>query len=102
VAIYVYINAFSFYFKFGSNRAQPSGLHRGRSKIVGDIGEDLLSLLNSSQTLLTEPTLTTHINEVTATLQDIILVLDGYHIIEVQLIDSALTLRRSNINSNGC
>ena len=59
--------------------------------IVPDIGEGALSMLQSPQPPPIETVLTPLINEITASPDRIILVLDDYHIIESSQVDEALT-----------
>jgi LuxR family maltose regulon positive regulatory protein len=62
-----------------------------RQGTVGNIGEGVLSALQSPQPPPTEAVLTSLINEVAAVPDRIILVLNDYHIIESSPVDGALT-----------
>src|SRR5512137_1086663 len=56
-----------------------------------EIGEGVLSALQSLQPPPPESILTTLLNEITTISDNFILVLDDYHVIEAQLVDSILT-----------
>lgn len=56
-----------------------------------NIGESVFRILQSPQSPPTESILTTLINEITATPDPFILVLDDYHVIDTKSIDHALT-----------
>ena len=58
--------------------------------VVPNIGEGVLSTLQSSQPPLIEPFLTALLNEITAIPDKIILILDDYHMIDVREIDNIL------------
>jgi LuxR family maltose regulon positive regulatory protein len=59
--------------------------------IVDSIGEGVLTLLQSPQPPSTESILTAVLNEVTSIPEELILVLDDYHVIDSPTIDQALT-----------
>lgn len=56
-----------------------------------DIGDGLLSALQSNHPPTTESILTTLLNEITTSLDNFILVLDDYHVLDAEPIDDALT-----------
>ena len=59
--------------------------------IAPDIGEGVLSVLQSPQPPPTESILTALLNEITAVPDDFVLVLDDYHVIDARPVDAALT-----------
>ncbi len=59
--------------------------------VKGGIGEGVLTMLHSSQSPPIESMLTALLNEIAATPDNFILVLDDYHVIDAQPIDQALT-----------
>jgi LuxR family maltose regulon positive regulatory protein len=59
--------------------------------IATDIGERVLGMLQSPQPPPIEAILTALLNEIAATPEDFILVLDDYHMIEAKSVDQALT-----------
>lgn len=59
--------------------------------IAADVGEGVLSLLQSQQPPPTESLLTALLNEVMAIPHDFVLILDDYHHIESQAVDQALS-----------
>src|SRR5437016_831940 len=59
--------------------------------IAANIGEGVLSALQSSQPLPTEAILTALLNELTMLPDNFVLVLDDYHVIDAQPVDQALT-----------
>ncbi len=58
--------------------------------IMPKVGEGMVGVLQSPQPPSTESLLTSLINELTALTEDILLVLDDYHVIESEAIDNAL------------
>lgn len=58
--------------------------------IAENVGEGMLSVLQSPQPLPTETTLTTLLNEIATIPDNFILVLDDYHLIEAKPVDDAL------------
>src|SRR4028118_1738439 len=59
--------------------------------IAPNIGEGVLGALQSPQPPSTESTLTALLNEITAVSDDLVLVLDDYHVIDARAVDDALT-----------
>jgi len=59
--------------------------------VASGIGEDVLAALQSPQQPPTEAILISLLNEITALPADFILVLDDYHVVDSQPVDSALT-----------
>jgi len=59
--------------------------------IAADIGEGVLAVLQSPQPPPTELILTALLNELAELADDVILVLDDYHVIDAQPVDNALT-----------
>src|ERR687897_1852227 len=59
--------------------------------IAADIGEGVLGALRSPQPPPTESILTVLLNEVTTVEDEIVLVLDDYHLIDATAVDAALT-----------
>jgi len=59
--------------------------------IVPSIGDGVLAMLQSPQPPPVEPTLTALLNEITEVPEEVILVLDDYHLIDTKVIDEALT-----------
>ena len=59
--------------------------------IMADMGEGVLAVLQSPQPPPIESMLTALLNEITATPDDFILVLDDYHVMDAQPVDHALT-----------
>ena len=59
--------------------------------VASNIGEGVMSLLQSPQPPPTESILTVLLNEITALPEDVILILDDYHAVESKPVDSALT-----------
>ena len=59
--------------------------------IVPSIGDGVLAMLQSPQPPQVEPTLTALLNEITEVPEEVILVLDDYHLIDTKVIDGALT-----------
>ena len=59
--------------------------------VMADMGEGLLAMLRSPQPPSIETMLTALLNEIAATPNHFILVLDDYHILDAQSIDQALT-----------
>ena len=65
--------------------------------IIANIGEGLLSALQTLQPLSIESILTSLLNEIALISDDLILVLDDYHALESKQIDSALTFLIENL-----
>src|SRR4028118_1536532 len=59
--------------------------------IAPNIGEGVLGALQSPQPPSTESILTALLNEITAVSDDLVLVLDDYHVIDARAVDDALT-----------
>jgi LuxR family maltose regulon positive regulatory protein len=60
-------------------------------KIVADIGDSILGMLQSPQPPSTESILTALLNEITTIPDDFILVLDDYHLVDAKPVDNVLT-----------
>src|SRR5215210_201086 len=58
--------------------------------IAPNIGEGVLGVLGSPQPPPTESILTALLNELTTALDDFVLVLDDYHVVDAKLVDNAL------------
>ncbi|HSH02982.1 MAG TPA: LuxR C-terminal-related transcriptional regulator [Anaerolineae bacterium] len=58
---------------------------------AGTFGKGVLAMLQSSQPLTIEPVLTVLLNEITTIPDNFILVLDDYHVIDAESVDTALT-----------
>jgi len=65
--------------------------------IASDIGEGVLSVLQSPQSPPIEAILTTLLNEITTVPDSFILVLDDYHVIDAQQVDRALLFLVENL-----
>ena len=59
--------------------------------IEADIGEGVLGALQSPQPPPTESVLTTLLNEITTVEDDLVLVLDDYHVVDARAVDDAIT-----------
>jgi LuxR family maltose regulon positive regulatory protein len=59
--------------------------------IAANIGEGILTVLQAPQPPPAESTLTTLLNEITTLLDNFILVLDDYHVVDSKVVDQALT-----------
>lgn len=59
--------------------------------IVAEIGKDVLGMLQTTQSTLTDAILTALLNEIATIPDDFYLVLDDYHVIDAKAIDNALT-----------
>jgi len=58
--------------------------------VAADIGQGVLDMLQSPQPLPTESLLTALLNEIAALPQDVVLVLDDYHVVDSEPVDEAL------------
>ncbi len=58
--------------------------------VAEDVGEEVLGMLQSSQPPSAESMLTALLNEITTLPQDIVLVLDDYHVVDSEPVDEAL------------
>ncbi len=63
----------------------------GAERIAADLGEEILTAIQSSQPPPIESVLIALLNEITAISENFILVLDDYHLVDSQPVDKALT-----------
>src|SRR6266568_746259 len=59
--------------------------------VAPNVGEGVLGVLQSPQPPPTEPILTALLNEITISPDNVVLVLDDYHVIDAKPVDNALT-----------